>query len=152
MFRQDFKFDCSIAEANTCQMQSILMERCDGNRNILHACINMCVPISNKEMEQGIEHDIVQNTVDGNNSAPMEEPISTLSWPPEAFDNTSGEEDSLLSIGVASISTLNKSGSNANNTYIIDSVERRNNALLILKYMCESQVLAPHLKELLSAR
>lgn len=43
-------------------------------------------------------------------------------------------------------------GVTSNNTYIIDSVERRNNALLILKYMCESSVLAPHLKELLTAK
>lgn len=43
-------------------------------------------------------------------------------------------------------------GTTSNNTYVIDAVERRNNALLILKYLCESPVLAPHLKELLSAR
>lgn len=56
-----------------------------------------------------IERELVANTVDGT-SAPIEEPIPTLSWPPEAFDNTSGEEDSLLSIGAASISMMNKSG------------------------------------------
>lgn len=55
-----------------------------------------------------IERELVSNTVD-NTSAPIEEPIPTLSWPPEAFDNTSGEEDSLLSIGAASISMMNKS-------------------------------------------
>ncbi|XP_076167112.1 E3 ubiquitin-protein ligase hyd isoform X2 [Ptiloglossa arizonensis] len=138
---------------NAAQIQAILTERCDGNRNILHACISMSSPTSNKENDQGIERELVSNTVDGA-SAPIEEPIPTLSWPPEAFDNTSGEEDSLLSIGAASISMMNKSGVGAtsNNTYIIDSVERRNNALLILKYMCESNVLAPHLKELLTAK
>lgn len=57
----------------------------------------------------GIEHELVPNTVDAA-SAPIEEPIPTLSWPPEAFDNTSGEEDSLLSIGAASITMMNKSG------------------------------------------
>ncbi|XP_076647638.1 E3 ubiquitin-protein ligase hyd isoform X1 [Halictus rubicundus] len=138
---------------NAAQIQAILTERCDGNRNILHACISMCSPTSNKENDQGIERELVTNTVDGA-SATIEEPIPTLSWPPEAFDNTSGEEDSLLSIGAASISMMNKSGvgTTSNNTYIIDSVERRNNALLILKYMCESIVLTPHLKELLMAK
>ncbi|XP_076670433.1 E3 ubiquitin-protein ligase hyd isoform X1 [Andrena cerasifolii] len=140
---------------NVAQIQTVLTERCDGNRNILHACVSMCSPTSNKENDQGIERELVSNTVDGA-SAPIEEPIPTLSWPPEAFDNTSGEEDSLLSIGAASISMMNKSGKSvgatSNNTYIIDSVERRNNALLILKYMCESNVLAPHLKELLTAK
>lgn len=33
-------------------LASILSERCDGNRNIFHACVTMCVPTSNKE-EQG---------------------------------------------------------------------------------------------------
>lgn len=32
------------------------MERCDGNRNILHACISMCSPTSNKENDQGIKY------------------------------------------------------------------------------------------------
>lgn len=136
----------TYSNANS-QIQVILKERCDGNRNILHACVNMCSPTSNKETEQGniclthnfnttrvynknynffllsilcrifhltfyfievIERELVSNTVD-NTSAPIEEPIPTLSWPPEAFDNTSGEEDSLLSIGAASISMMNKS-------------------------------------------
>ncbi|XP_012274394.1 E3 ubiquitin-protein ligase UBR5 isoform X2 [Orussus abietinus] len=135
------------------QIQVILTERCDSNRNIIHACVNMCAPTSNKENEPGIERELAANTVDGN-SAPIEEPIPALSWPSEAFDNTSGEEDSLLSIGAASISMMTKTGlgSASNNTYIIDSVERRNNALLILRYMCENTVLAPHLKELLTAK
>ncbi|KAH0951982.1 hypothetical protein HN011_005163 [Eciton burchellii] len=149
---QDLKSNLTYTNTNS-QIQTILKERCDGNRNILHACVNMCSPTSNKETEQVIERELVSNTVDGT-SAPIEEPIPTLSWPPEAFDNTSGEEDSLLSIGAASISMMNKSGVGvaSNNTYIIDSVERRHNALLILKYMCESNVLAPHLRELLTAK
>lgn len=65
---------------------------------------------------EGIERELVSNTVDGP-SAPIEEPIPTLSWPPEAFDNTSGEEDSLLSIGTASISMMNKSGKSVSNAY-----------------------------------
>ncbi|KAG4078397.1 hypothetical protein HA402_013107 [Bradysia odoriphaga] len=31
------------------QMDSVLAERCDGNRNIFHACVSMCSPTSNKE-------------------------------------------------------------------------------------------------------
>ncbi|CAL1688637.1 unnamed protein product [Lasius platythorax] len=149
---QDLKNNLTYSNANS-QIQIILKERCDGNRNILHACVNMCSPTSNKETEQVIERELVSNTVD-NTSAPIEEPIPTLSWPPEAFDNTSGEEDSLLSIGAASISMMNKSniGTASNNTYIIDSVERRHNALLILKYMCENNILVPYLKELLTAK
>ncbi|XP_034947480.1 E3 ubiquitin-protein ligase hyd isoform X2 [Chelonus insularis] len=142
------------SKSNNIQIQSILQERCDGNRHIFHACVNMCAPTSNKDNEQSVERELVTCTVDGN-STPIEEPIPPLSWPPE-LDNTSGEEDSLLSIGAASISMMNKTGAGSNpsnnNTYITDSSERRNNALLILKYMCESTVLAPHLKELLMAK
>lgn len=32
-------------------LSQILAERCDGNRNLLHACISVCAPISNKEIE-----------------------------------------------------------------------------------------------------
>lgn len=129
---QMFTILFDLLENISSQIQTVLAERCDGNRNILHACVNMCSPTSNKENEQGgksivnlnhekwersknfnsflgIERELVANTVDGN-TAPIEEPIPTLSWPPEAFDNTSGEEDSLLSIGAASISMMNKSG------------------------------------------
>lgn len=35
------------------QILSILQERCDGNRNILHACVHMCAPTSNKEPDIG---------------------------------------------------------------------------------------------------
>lgn len=31
------------------QIAGILNERCDGNRNILHACVSMCSPTSNKD-------------------------------------------------------------------------------------------------------
>lgn len=32
---------------------TILRERCDGNRNLLHACVSMCAPVSNKDHEAG---------------------------------------------------------------------------------------------------
>lgn len=35
------------------QMESVLAERCDGNRNIFHACVSMCSPTSNKELDPG---------------------------------------------------------------------------------------------------
>jgi len=43
----------TYSSANS-QIQMILKERCDGNRNILHACVNMCSPTSNKETERGL--------------------------------------------------------------------------------------------------
>jgi len=32
-------------------LSQILAERCDGNRNLLHACVSVCAPVSNKELE-----------------------------------------------------------------------------------------------------
>ncbi|XP_015109390.1 E3 ubiquitin-protein ligase UBR5 isoform X1 [Diachasma alloeum] len=169
--------------ATQSQIQAILQERCDGNRNILLACVSMCSPSSNKDNDTtnnggggvggsgGVARELVTTCQVDGNSTPIEEPIPPLSWPPE-LDNTSGEEDSLLSIGAASISMMNKAtvgntgptgsspnntnnpnnANNTNNSYITDSTERRNNALLILKYLCESPVLAPHIKELLTGK
>lgn len=34
-------------------ISTILRERCDGNRNLLHACVSMCAPVSNKDHEAG---------------------------------------------------------------------------------------------------
>lgn len=40
----------SSADAKS-QISSILNERCDGNRNIIHACVSMCSPTSNKDVD-----------------------------------------------------------------------------------------------------
>ena len=37
-----------------CNIDQMLNERCDGNRNILHACVAVCAPSSNKDLETGI--------------------------------------------------------------------------------------------------
>ena len=36
------------------QLQDILRQHCDGNRNIIHTCIAMCVPTSNKDYDAGL--------------------------------------------------------------------------------------------------
>jgi len=45
------KFYFSIFIDNGVLLSQILAERCDGNRNLLHACVSVCAPISNKELE-----------------------------------------------------------------------------------------------------
>lgn len=40
-------------EAGRSALNNILSERCDGNRNILHAAVSTCFPTSNKENESG---------------------------------------------------------------------------------------------------
>nr|CAD7394223.1 unnamed protein product [Timema cristinae] len=145
-------------EAKSCasvmaSLPNVLSERCDGNRNIFHACVTMCTPTSNKEGDQERET-VAEN---GAHQPSGEEPIPTLSWPPETFDPTSGDEDSLMGLGASStpntkptISGCGVGGSN--NIYVVDPVERKNNALQALKLMCESSALQPHLKDMLSAK
>jgi len=42
--------DAIVRERSIDQM---LSERCDGNRNILHACVAACAPSSNKDLDTG---------------------------------------------------------------------------------------------------
>lgn len=94
-----------------------------------------------------------------NNEEPL---VQNFGWPNEAFDSASGDEDSIGLIpmpgttsakSMPNLSTSSSStpGANANTggPYITDPTERRNNALLILKLLCESPVLQPQIKELL---
>lgn len=53
MYIRFFYFAENNLTYSSSQIQMIFKERCDGNRNILHACVNMCSPTSNKETEQG---------------------------------------------------------------------------------------------------
>lgn len=83
----------------------------------------------------------------------QEEPIPTHSWPPETFDVTSGDEDSLMGLGS---SATNKGSTNINNSSVnvaVDPTERRNNAMQILHALLyESNALTQHLIELLCAK
>lgn len=40
------------------QINTILNERCDGNRNIIHACVSMCSPTSNKDNDDSSSSNI----------------------------------------------------------------------------------------------
>lgn len=81
----------------------------------------------------------------------QDEPIPAPTWPPESFDVTSGDEDSLMGLGASA----NKAVTNAslNQNAIVDPSERRSNAMQILHCLLyESTVLAPHLIELLCSK
>ncbi|XP_069477553.1 E3 ubiquitin-protein ligase UBR5 isoform X1 [Ambystoma mexicanum] len=41
-----------VLDQNPQMLQSFLGHRCDGNRNILHACVSVCFPTSNKETKE----------------------------------------------------------------------------------------------------
>ncbi|XP_063633890.1 E3 ubiquitin-protein ligase hyd isoform X5 [Cydia splendana] len=132
------------------QVLSILQERCDGNRNILHACVHMCAPTSNKEP------DIVENATTlpnlsggtGGINSSADEAVPALSWPPETFE-ASGDEDSLM--GLTGNGKMQGGGNNGGGIVSADPAERRGNALLALRAMCDSPALQPYLMQLLSA-
>ncbi|XP_022162662.1 E3 ubiquitin-protein ligase UBR5 isoform X4 [Myzus persicae] len=165
-------------------LSQILAERCDGNRNLLHACVSVCAPISNKELEEG---DSVSNQPNSN--------VDTLNVIQKAFGVRSSfslrEMMRRASAAVRSSTTNNSSDSepmeindeapppgtvseswhepvnattqsnpvlqNEEETIqptppINPNTERRNNALAILRLLCESHVFSPHLQDLLTAK
>lgn len=50
---KEFYFSCPFSESLGNVTPSFLSERCDGNRNIFHAVVNMCTPNSNKSSDNG---------------------------------------------------------------------------------------------------
>ena len=54
----------SSSEAyRTSSVQSIITERCDGGRNVIHACVSMCSPTSNKDTDVQEERNILPSAV-----------------------------------------------------------------------------------------
>ncbi|XP_060518971.1 E3 ubiquitin-protein ligase UBR5 isoform X3 [Cylas formicarius] len=127
----------SDGKINTIARPTILTERCDGNRNIFHAVVNMCTPTSNK---------------DNDDQYVPEDPIPTQSWPPESFDGASGDEDSIISLGS---SAANKGGAHNHSVSgnVLDPSERRSNAMQILHALLyESSTIENHLVEFLCSK
>lgn len=188
------------------QINQVLAEKCDGNRNVFHTCVSMCSPSSNKDPDQEIAGGSSQQSSSGGgsnqaqsggldginvitnvnwgprivsiremmrratqtirdsdsspsnaNAAPSggneDAPTLPIVWPPE-YDPASGDEDSLTGLNTSQSSSSQdrhqKQAMAAN--YISDTSERRNNAVQSLALMCESPVLQPYLRQLLSAK
>ncbi|XP_045542475.1 E3 ubiquitin-protein ligase UBR5 isoform X3 [Papilio machaon] len=138
------------ADNNKQQILSILQERCDGNRNILHACVHMCAPTSNKEPDI-VENSSMPNVASGTSGSGnnTDEAVPAISWPPETFE-ASGDEDSLM--GLTNNSKISNGGANGGGAVSADPAERRGNALAALRALCESPVLQPYLMQLLLAK
>ncbi|GIX75673.1 hypothetical protein CDAR_406353 [Caerostris darwini] len=153
-------------------LQSVLNERCDGNRNIFHAAVTTCFPSSNKDSDMigetsgsaSLESlDLLSGAVASNGSSHSStrsvslrdimrratnaarnlagldshngDVMPSLGWPPEPVDTTTGSMSPL--------------GSLSNN---VEPLERKSPPLSILCNLCESPVLKPFLKDLLTAR
>uniref|UniRef100_H3D6Z1 E3 ubiquitin-protein ligase UBR5 n=1 Tax=Tetraodon nigroviridis TaxID=99883 RepID=H3D6Z1_TETNG len=203
---------------------ALLDHRCDGNRNILHAAVSVCFPVSNKETKEEEEAErserntfaerlsaveaianaisVVSSNSSGNRTGssssrglrlremmrrslraagvgrhesgpsssdhqdPVSPPIAPPSWvpdPPPMDPVSDGDIDFILAPAVGSLTTASTGTSQgpststipagpSNESPVVESKDRKANAHLILKLMCDSVVLRPHLRELLSAK
>ncbi|KAK1896054.1 E3 ubiquitin-protein ligase UBR5 [Dissostichus eleginoides] len=200
---------------------ALLDHRCDGNRNILHAAVSVCFPVSNKETKEEEEAErserntfaerlsaveaianaisVVSSNSSGNRTGssssrglrlremmrrslraaglgrhesgpsssdhqdPVSPPIAPPSWVPDPPPmDPDGDIDFILAPAVGSLTTASTGTSQGPSTStipgpstepsVVESKDRKANAHLILKLMCDSVVLRPHLRELLSAK
>ncbi|XP_039593145.1 E3 ubiquitin-protein ligase UBR5 isoform X9 [Polypterus senegalus] len=202
-------------------LNTLLGHRCDGNRNILHACVSVCFPTSNKETKEEEEAErserntfaerlsaveaianaisVVSSNSSGNRTGssssrslrlremmrrslraaglgrhesgpsssdhqdPVSPPIAPPSWVPDPPPmDPDGDIDFILAPAVGSLTTAS-TGTNqgpststipgpSSESSVVESKDRKVNAHLILKLMCESVGLRPYLRELLSAK
>uniref|UniRef100_A0A4W6F972 Ubiquitin protein ligase E3 component n-recognin 5 n=1 Tax=Lates calcarifer TaxID=8187 RepID=A0A4W6F972_LATCA len=202
-------------------LAALLGHRCDGNRNILHAAVSVCFPVSNKETKEEEEAErserntfaerlsaveaianaisVVSSNSSGNRTGssssrglrlremmrrslraaglgrhesgpsssdhqdPVSPPIAPPSWVPDPPPmDPDGDIDFILAPAVGSLTTASTGNSQGPSTStipgpstepsVVESKDRKANAHLILKLMCDSVVLRPHLRELLSAK
>ncbi|KAL4629964.1 E3 ubiquitin-protein ligase UBR5 isoform X5 [Arapaima gigas] len=205
---------------------ALLGHRCDGNRNVLHACVSVCFPVSNKETKEEEEAErserntfaerlsaveaianaisVVSSNSSGNRTGssssrgcafpslrlremmrrslraaglgrhesgpsssdhqdPVSPPIAPPSWVPDPPPmDPDGDIDFILAPGVGSLTTAASGTGQGPSTStipgpssepsLVDSKDRKANAHLILKLMCDTIVLRPYLRELLSAK
>uniref|UniRef100_A0A0L8I213 UBR-type domain-containing protein n=1 Tax=Octopus bimaculoides TaxID=37653 RepID=A0A0L8I213_OCTBM len=187
-------------------VQEVLTERCDGSRNILHTCVAVCVPSSNKDCEsessstgnynpcldtfnavssavETLASIQARGTDSTNRGVSLREmmrrasttaravsgldvresdsiAIPTLSWPtdPPGFDalRADNERSSLSRQSSSGFSTaignVQEHSTISMPPVKLEEKDRKYNALQILKLLCESPALQPHLLELLSAK
>nr|XP_055067526.1 E3 ubiquitin-protein ligase UBR5 isoform X8 [Misgurnus anguillicaudatus] len=210
-----------LLDPNPHALDALLGHRCDGNRNVLHACVSVCFPVSNKETKEEEEAErserntfaerlsaveaianaisVVSSNSSGNRTGssssrglrlremmrrslraaglgrhesgpsssdhqdPVSPPIAPPSWVPDPPPmDPDGDIDFILAPAVGSLTTASTGTSQGPSTStipgpssepsVVESKDRKANAHLILKLMCDSVVLRPHLRELLSAK
>lgn len=161
------------------QIQIILNERCDGNRNIIHACVAMCSPTSNKDpvdndlglnREKSNDAECINlgtNNSSGNNSSSTQNRHGQLTLREMIRKASQGqgrcvEADEVCYSSMPSFSQMasdsddddnsNQQHQTQNVVCVSDPVERRECAMQILKNIFSNSYLQPYLKQFLSAR
>uniref|UniRef100_A0A673JVP7 E3 ubiquitin-protein ligase UBR5-like n=1 Tax=Sinocyclocheilus rhinocerous TaxID=307959 RepID=A0A673JVP7_9TELE len=200
-----------LLEQNPHALDALLGHRCDGNRNILHACVSVCFPETKEEEEaerserntfaerlsavEAIANaiSVVSSNSSGNRTGssssrglrlremmrrslraaglgrhesgpsssdhqdPVSPPIAPPSWVPDPPPMDPVENCCFVlsfikhSCSMFSVFPLSSEGPSSEPS-VVESKDRKANAHLILKLMCDSVVLRPHLRELLSAK
>lgn len=121
--------------------EAIVEEKCDGNRNLLHACISTCCPVTSKEAE-------------GESVLEKDPILGSFAWPPSSSDGlsdtsgTAGPDDDLMTPS----SSKTTPGPSMPALGSLDAAERKSYSLTILRTICDSPVLKPHLRSLMVAR
>uniref|UniRef100_H0VF27 HECT-type E3 ubiquitin transferase n=1 Tax=Cavia porcellus TaxID=10141 RepID=H0VF27_CAVPO len=204
-----------VLEQNLQVLQTFLSHRCDGNRNILHACVSCLFFLHVSEAERSERNtfaerlsaveaianaiSVVSSNGPGNRAGssssrslrlremmrrslraaglgrheagasssdhqdPVSPPIAPPSWVPDppAMD-PDGDIDFILAPAVGSLTTAATGSGQGPSTStvpgpstepsVVESKDRKANAHFILKLLCDSVVLQPYLRELLSAK
>ncbi|KAB1257822.1 E3 ubiquitin-protein ligase UBR5 [Camelus dromedarius] len=176
-----------VLEQNLQMLQTFISHRCDGNRNILHACVSVCFPTSNKETKEEEEAERSERNTFAERLSAVEAIANAISvvssnGPGNRAGSSSsrrdmllimmyillfcllkdGDIDFILAPAVGSLTTAATGTGQGPSTStipgpstepsVVESKDRKANAHFILKLLCDSVVLQPYLRELLSAK
>ncbi|XP_048590266.1 E3 ubiquitin-protein ligase UBR5-like isoform X2 [Nematostella vectensis] len=161
-------------------VESALLERCDGNRNILHTCISMCFPTSAHEpdtpsssaagasqstppVSRAGVREVMQRAFSlglsssGRLEGDDDAPIPTLHWPPDppgdcraTIQRISQQVEDSNSEELPPLASSTPAGPSSASTE--EPLTKQAKALKCLRLLCDSKALAPFLLQLLSAK
>ena len=141
-------------------MESVLGEKCDGNRNLLHACVSTCFPTSSQEPEPDVSS--ILEPVPAATKASSDPFLSSFSWPGGAgLDDASDELLAGIPPPVSKSPSLGPSPSMPSLSLFSDTTNtassiqdtRKNVSLVVLKTICECPLFSgQQLRTLLSAK
>lgn len=94
-------------ETSPVNVQSVINERCDGGRNIIHACVSMCTPTSNKDADVQEERNVLSSVA----SAIVPDPLDSL--PPVGLSSSSRAVSLREMMRRAAVARPSDSGSGA---------------------------------------
>lgn len=150
----------STAAAKEAQ-QSVVQERVDRNRNIMHVAVTACFPASNKPTPETIDDspgDSVEVALAQSRGAYLHDMIRrsakrhSLSSDSTARESGRHNSSDIDESDTAGLSWIFSDQTAQNDHPFFDPSEQKTQALNVLWILTESQVLKPYLKELISSK